>query len=139
MLVNLDHKHLMIIICQLGLKLNIQLHMFHIQNGLVESFIKRLQLIVRPLLMKTKLPTSIWGHAILHAASLVRIRPTAYLNIHLCNLHLVMNLIFLTYGFLVVLSKFLFHPHDVLKWVPNENLRFMWILIHHLLLDILNL
>ena len=30
----------------------------HTQNGLAESFVKRLQLIVRPLLMKTKLPTS---------------------------------------------------------------------------------
>ena len=30
----------------------------HTQNGLAESFVKRLQLIARPLLMKTKLPTS---------------------------------------------------------------------------------
>lgn len=50
----------------------------HTQNGLAESFIKRLQLIARPLLLKAKLPTSIWGHAILHAANLIRIRPTAY-------------------------------------------------------------
>ena len=50
----------------------------HIQNGLAELFIKRLQLIARPLLMKTKLPTSAWGHAIMHVAALVRIRPTAY-------------------------------------------------------------
>ncbi|RVW71587.1 Copia protein [Vitis vinifera] len=28
--------------------------------------------------MKTKLPTSAWGHAIMHAAALVRIRPTTY-------------------------------------------------------------
>jgi len=28
--------------------------------------------------MKSKLPVSAWGHAILHAASLVRIRPTSY-------------------------------------------------------------
>nr|CAN61800.1 hypothetical protein VITISV_044293 [Vitis vinifera] len=50
----------------------------HTQNGLAESFIKHLQLIARPLLMKTKLPTSAWGHAIMHAAALVRIRPTTY-------------------------------------------------------------
>ena len=50
----------------------------HTQNGLAESFIKRLQLIARPLLMKTNLPTTAWGHAILHAASLVRLRPTSY-------------------------------------------------------------
>ena len=35
-------------------------------------------MIARPLLMKTKLPISAWGHAILHATSLVRIRPTVY-------------------------------------------------------------
>jgi hypothetical protein len=50
----------------------------HTQNGLAESFIKRLQLIARPSLMKLKLHVSAWGHAILHAASLVRIRPTSY-------------------------------------------------------------
>ena len=36
------------------------------QNGLVESLIKRLQLIARPLLFRTKLSLSAWGHAILH-------------------------------------------------------------------------
>ena len=50
----------------------------HIQNSLAESLIKRLQIIARLLLMKSKLPIYAWGHAILHAASLVRIRPTAY-------------------------------------------------------------
>ena len=30
----------------------------HTQNGLAESFVKHLQLITRPLLMKTKLPIS---------------------------------------------------------------------------------
>ena len=50
----------------------------HTQNGLAESFIKRLQLIARPLLMRTMLPTSAWGHAILHEAALIRIRPTNY-------------------------------------------------------------
>ena len=49
----------------------------HSQNGLVESFIKRLQLIARPLLLKSKLPLSAWGHAIIHATNLIRLRPTA--------------------------------------------------------------
>ena len=40
----------------------------HTQNGLAESLINRLQIIARPLLMKSKLPVSAWGHAILHAA-----------------------------------------------------------------------
>ena len=50
----------------------------HTQNGLAESFIKRIQLIARPLLMRAKLPISAWGHAILHAAALIRIRPIIY-------------------------------------------------------------
>ena len=50
----------------------------HTQNGLAESLIKRLQLIARPLRMKTKLPASTWGHAVMHATSLIRIRPTSY-------------------------------------------------------------
>ena len=48
----------------------------HTQNGLAESFIKRLQLIARTLLLNTKLPLSAWGHAIIHAANLIRVRPT---------------------------------------------------------------
>jgi hypothetical protein len=64
----------------MSIGINVERHVAHIhtQNGLTESFIKRLQLIARHLLMKTKLHVSAWGHAILHAASLVRIRPTTY-------------------------------------------------------------
>ncbi|CAJ2636501.1 unnamed protein product [Trifolium pratense] len=49
----------------------------HTQNGLAESLIKRLQYIARPLIMRTKLPVTVWGHAILHAAALIRLRPSA--------------------------------------------------------------
>ena len=49
----------------------------HSQNRLAESFIKHLQFIDRPLLLKTKLPLSAWGHAIIHAANLIRLHPTA--------------------------------------------------------------
>ncbi|CAA7024739.1 unnamed protein product [Microthlaspi erraticum] len=49
----------------------------HTQNGLAESLIKRLQMIARPLLMRSQLLVSAWGHAILHAATLIRIRPTS--------------------------------------------------------------
>ena len=48
----------------------------HTQNGLVESFIKRLQLIPRPLLLRTKLSLSGRGHAILHATALIQSRLT---------------------------------------------------------------
>ena len=70
MLENSHLKLLMTIACRLGLKLNIQ-------NGLAEAFIKRLQMIGRSLVIRTKLPIAAWGHAILHAAKLVRLRPVA--------------------------------------------------------------
>jgi len=50
----------------------------HTQNGLAESLIKRIKLIARPLLQDSKLPTSCWGHAVLHAAALIQYRPSAY-------------------------------------------------------------
>ena len=49
----------------------------HTQNDLAKSFIKRIQLIARPLLMKSKLPVSAWGHTVLHAAVLICIRPSS--------------------------------------------------------------
>ncbi|KAM1407736.1 hypothetical protein ACFX2I_008345 [Malus domestica] len=49
----------------------------HTQNGLAEAFIKRLQMIARSLVIRTKLPIAAWGHAILHAAKLVCLRPVA--------------------------------------------------------------
>ena len=48
----------------------------HTQDGLAESFIKQIQLIARPLLMRSKLLASAWGHTVLHAAELIRIRPS---------------------------------------------------------------
>ena len=62
----------------IGIKVEHSVAHVHTQNGLAESLIKCLQLIARPLLMKTKFPTSVWGHAILHAATLIRLRPTSY-------------------------------------------------------------
>jgi hypothetical protein len=50
----------------------------HTQNGLVESLIKRIKLIARPLLQDSRLPTSCWGHAVLHVAASIQYRPSAY-------------------------------------------------------------
>ena len=50
----------------------------HTQNGLAESLIKRLQLIVRPLLIRSTPPNSCWGYAILHATTQIRIKPTSF-------------------------------------------------------------
>ncbi|KAL0549471.1 hypothetical protein IC582_013954 [Cucumis melo] len=62
----------------IGINIEYPVAHVHTQNGLAESFIKCLQLIDRPLFMRATLPLSIWGNAILHAASLIRIRPTSY-------------------------------------------------------------
>jgi hypothetical protein len=64
----------------MSLGINIEHHVAHVhtQNGLVKSLIKRLQLIARPLLMRTKLHVSAWRHVVLHIVALIRIRPTAY-------------------------------------------------------------
>ena len=64
----------------MSIGIEVEHHVAHTytKNGLVESFIKRLQMIAHPLLMKTKLLVSTWGHAILHATSLIRIKPTVY-------------------------------------------------------------
>ena len=59
----------------LGLEIQYPVAHIHTQNGLAESFIKHLQWIDRPLLLRTKLPLSAWGHALLHAGNLIRLRP----------------------------------------------------------------
>jgi hypothetical protein len=58
----------------------------HTQNGLAKSLIKRIKLIARPLLHNCNLPISCWGHAGLHAADLIQLRPTAYHNTFLLYL-----------------------------------------------------
>lgn len=50
----------------------------HTQNSFAESLIKRLQLIICPLLIKAKLPSYVWGHVILHAANMIRDMPSFY-------------------------------------------------------------
>ena len=59
----------------LGIEIQYPVAHKHTQNGLAESFIKHLQWIARPLLLRTKLPLSAWGHALLHAGNLIRLRP----------------------------------------------------------------
>jgi transposase InsO family protein len=62
----------------LGIEVQHSVPYVHTQNGLAESLIKRIKLIARPLLMNCSLPTSCWGHAVLHAANLIQLRPTEY-------------------------------------------------------------
>ena len=50
----------------------------HTQNGLAEFLIKCLKLITKPLILDPKLPFTVWGQSILHAAALIQVWPTAY-------------------------------------------------------------
>jgi hypothetical protein len=43
----------------------------HTQNGLADSFIKRIKLIARFLLHNCNLPITCWGHAVLHVSDLI--------------------------------------------------------------------
>ena len=62
----------------LGIQVQHSVPYVHTQNGLAESLIKRVKLIARLLLQNCNLPTSCWGHAVLHAADLIQLCPTAY-------------------------------------------------------------
>jgi hypothetical protein len=75
---NLLHMPSMTICMALGINVEHYVPYVHTQNGLVEPLIKRIKLIARPLVQNCNLPTSCWGHAVLHAADLIQIRPTAY-------------------------------------------------------------
>ncbi|KAM1234375.1 hypothetical protein ACFX2J_003964 [Malus domestica] len=108
----------------------------HTQNGLAEAFIKRHQLIAQTLVMRTKLPVSAWGYAILHATMLVRLRTTAtqpHLPLQLVTryehdvLHL---LVFRCVIYVPIL------PHYVPKWVLREKWEFMLVMIGHQLFAI---
>jgi hypothetical protein len=61
-----------------GIKVQHSMSYVHTQNGLAVSLIKRIKLIARPLLHNCNLPITCWGHAVLHAADLIQLRPTIY-------------------------------------------------------------
>ena len=75
----------------MSIGIDVQYSIAHVytQHGLVESFIKRLQLIAKLLLLNTKLPLLASGHAIIHAANLNCLRPTT--NQDLSPLELVLG------------------------------------------------
>jgi hypothetical protein len=54
-----------------GIEVQYSVPRVHTQNGLAESLIKRIKLIARPLLQDCNLPTTCWGHTVLHDVDLV--------------------------------------------------------------------
>ena len=63
----------------LGIEVEHPIAYVHTQNGLAESLINHIQIIARTLLLRTNLNDTAWGHAVLHATALIRLRPTASL------------------------------------------------------------
>jgi hypothetical protein len=61
-----------------GIEVHYLISYVHTQNGLAECWIKRIKLVARPLLQSCNLPTSCWGHAVLHAADRVQLCLTTY-------------------------------------------------------------
>ena len=45
-------------------------------NTIAENFVKLVQLIARPLLLRSNLSLPCWGHAVLHAGDIIRYRPS---------------------------------------------------------------
>ena len=62
----------------IGINFEVSTPHVHTQNGMAESLIKQIQVIVRPILLKSNLPSSTWGHAVLHASQLLRLWPSSY-------------------------------------------------------------
>jgi transposase InsO family protein len=56
-----------------GIKVQHSVPYVHTQNGLGESLIKIIKLIVRPLLYNCNLLITYWGHAVLHAVDLFQL------------------------------------------------------------------
>ena len=64
----------------LGIEVEHPVPHVHTQNGLEEFMTKRIQVIARTLLLRTKLGSLAWGHVVLHTAKLIRICPTTLHN-----------------------------------------------------------
>ena len=55
---------------------DLEMSVAHAHNSVAENMVKQVQMIARPLLLRSNLPTSCWGHAVLHAGSLLQYRPS---------------------------------------------------------------
>jgi hypothetical protein len=57
--------------------INLEKSVPYAHNTNAENFVKQIQMVARPLLLRSNLSLSSWGHAILHAAALLLYRPSA--------------------------------------------------------------
>ena len=99
-----------------GIKVEHSVPHVHTQNGLAESLIKRIKLIARPLIQNSQLPSTCWGHVVLHAAALIHLRPSAYHDVSPIQLVRKINRIFPICVNLDVLYTFLYHHLSEQRW-----------------------
>jgi hypothetical protein len=92
----------------------------HTQNDLIEYLIKRIKLIAQSLLHNCNLPITCWSHAVLHAADLTQLQPTAYHTTSLYTLYVVMLQVFLICRNLDAQYMHQFHSLNVL-YVPSQE------------------
>ena len=91
----------------------------------------------RLLLMRAKLLTSIWGHVILYATSLMHTRSTTYHKYSSLQLTWLSTKYLSFENFWMCSVRSNCH-HNVVRWVLKEGLEYMLDLISHQLLKILN-
>lgn len=58
-----------------GIDVEHQVAHVHTQNELAESLIRRMQIVARMLLMRSKLPKFAWEHVVLHENALIILLP----------------------------------------------------------------
>ena len=57
--------------------INLETSVPYAHNTNAENFVKLVQLVARPMLLRSNLNLSCWGHAVLHAGALLMYRPSA--------------------------------------------------------------
>jgi hypothetical protein len=105
----------------MGIKVEHSVPHVHTQNDLAESLIKRIKWIARPLLQNCRLPTSCWGHAILHAAALTQLSPTAYHESSPYSWCVGKTQVFPICVYLAALCMCQYHHLSVHQWVPTRS------------------
>ena len=105
----------------MGIKLEHSVPHVHTQNGLAESLIKRIKWIARPLLQNCKLPTCCWGHAVLHAAALIQLRPTDIMKHPPYSWCVGKNQVFPICIYLAVRCTCQYQHLSVHQWDPTES------------------
>ena len=110
-------KHLISIVCQSKLILNILKYMF-IKNGLEDPFFRHLKLITWTILMKSKFLILFWEHSNDYVEILIRIKPTSYSPNLQLSLGLYLNIFLISIFGCVGMFQLL--QYNALRWIIKE-------------------